>query len=298
VTSKADTPLLERPEFFDGERMTAADLAAVQGFHRELRWLHSRGLHGWGIAEGYAVTGNKGDRSVRVQPGFALDCYGRELILGESREKPVPPVARSADPYYLTVAYAEDSELRAETREGACGSFGAVRRPEEPRLEWRKPGERRPGLDVVVASVRLRDCKLATPVSPAEREALAVQQPYVAAGRTAPGATPWSYWPSASNPAGVRTTVSTTEAGFTGTPLYNAHVVGERVRGGIPAVTIDGNSWISNATATRFVLSVLLPAVTWPGGVLNRPNVVRSSGFLGQLMRTQGWHVVWMGVEG
>ena len=55
-----DIPVLERPAFFDGQQLTAADLEAVQAYHRELLWLHNRGLHNWGIAFGYAVEGKRG----------------------------------------------------------------------------------------------------------------------------------------------------------------------------------------------------------------------------------------------
>ena len=52
MVSDAEIPILERPAFFSGQRLTAADLDTVQTFHRELRWLHNRSLHSWGIAFG------------------------------------------------------------------------------------------------------------------------------------------------------------------------------------------------------------------------------------------------------
>ena len=135
-----DIPSLERPSFFDGQRLLAGDLNTTQAFHRELRWLHNRSLHNWGIAFGYAVTGKRKERTVSVQPGYALDCQGRELILAEAREIAVPPVAGNPDggpvTYYLTASYAEDAELTPEMRAGACEASGAVRRPEQPNIRW------------------------------------------------------------------------------------------------------------------------------------------------------------------
>src|SRR5207247_1213304 len=103
----ADIPILERPFFFDGQLLTAADLAAVQAFHRELRWLHNRALHDWGVVFGLGVSGARGARTVRVERGYALDCRGRDLIQDAPAELQVPPDA-GPTLYYLTASYLED----------------------------------------------------------------------------------------------------------------------------------------------------------------------------------------------
>src|SRR5262245_31968611 len=166
-----DIPLLERPAFFENQRLTAADLTATQSYNRELRWLHNRSLHSWGIAFGFAVSGPRGAQSVRVESGYAIDCIGRDLVLDEAREMPIPAVAGSSDgnpaSYYLTISYAEDSDLTPITRAGACNSSGAVRRPETPIVRWQDPADTnassryRPGLDVVLAAIRVQNCQLA-----------------------------------------------------------------------------------------------------------------------------------------
>src|SRR5688572_33281464 len=119
-------PDLDRPAFFDGQRLTAADLAAAQAYARELRWLHNRALHGWGIAFGYGVSGKRGERLVLVEPGYALDRLGRDLVLERAVERAVPPDAGPTT-YYLTVSYTDDEHLEPEQRAGACGTSGAVR---------------------------------------------------------------------------------------------------------------------------------------------------------------------------
>src|SRR5689334_10203964 len=98
---------IERLQFFDGQRLFAEDLQGLEQQHRELRWLHNQSLHQPGVASGYAVSGNKGDREVSIQPGYAIDSDGREIVLTEGEVLPVPPVRGDADgkpkPYYLTV---------------------------------------------------------------------------------------------------------------------------------------------------------------------------------------------------
>ena len=97
MSSTDDIPLLERPAFFDGQRLMAYDLAATQTYNRELRWLHNRSLHGWGIAFGFAIAGTRGVQSVKVDIGYAIDRIGRDLILDAPVEMPIPSVASASD---------------------------------------------------------------------------------------------------------------------------------------------------------------------------------------------------------
>src|SRR4051794_3215885 len=199
--ASSDIPTLERPVFFDGQRLTADDLEAVQAFDRELRWLHNRSLHGWGVSRGLTVRGERGAAAVEVAPGYALDCLGRELVVPEPVSLPVPPVVTSTR-WYLTVTYRGDDELTPELRDGACDMRGAVRLPDAPSLAFRP--KRRLGIDVVLARVNVEGCALAS-LSLAERNELHPPSPYVGAGRTVPGATEWRGWPDGGNPYAVAT---------------------------------------------------------------------------------------------
>src|SRR5258707_13601471 len=71
MTPIGSTKFIERVRFFDNERLIAPDLQAIDDFARQMRWLHNRSLHQPGVASGYAVAGQKGDREVTIQPGYA-----------------------------------------------------------------------------------------------------------------------------------------------------------------------------------------------------------------------------------
>jgi hypothetical protein len=94
-----------------------------------------------------------------------------------------------------------------------CHDGGAVRRAETPRLRFQNPRDPsdpatrfRRGLDVILATVLVEDCRLAAAPSTAERrDARPETQPFVAAGGTVAGATDWSFFPPAGLPAGVQT---------------------------------------------------------------------------------------------
>jgi hypothetical protein len=285
-------PMLERPAFFDGQRLTAADLGAAADYSSLLRRLHNRALHGWGVVLGLAVTGVRGARSVQVSPGLALDRSGRELLLPAAVEVAVPPVAAEGD-WFLVVSGADDADLAAEERAGVCGSEGAVRLLDEPFVRWLDATSE--AFDVVLAKATIRACKLADDVDLGARQQLPDEQPYIAAGQTPVGTTSWNWWPRDAKRAGVVTTVSTAEAGFRTTPSYQARLAGDR---GYGDDIYDGIGHVIGPSATSFDFCVVLPYLEpVPGattGILN-PSL---SGDIEEIFRdTLKWHVVWMGVE-
>lgn len=307
-------PQIYRPAFFDGQRLSADDLSAVNAFHRELRWLHSRSLHTWGIAVGFMVTGARGDRTVTVAPGYALDCVGRDLLLAEPVTLPVPPLAGSGDDpdlRYLTVSYLEDDDLAAsDARAGVCDGYGAVRRREAPRIRWQAVGDNeeesilRLGLDVILATASIKNCKLAQDVSLAERrEARPSDQPYIAAGQSVAGETAWNVWSDGQQTLGVETIVDTSGGKFSSTPRYQANVVGNRVlqepnANGVGGQFLEGFITIADPTPVSFRLRMTMPLdVTAAAWTMNpKSQIVVAT--MDELESTLNWHVVWMGVEG
>jgi hypothetical protein len=281
-------PRAERPAFFDGQRLTAADLTAGADYARVMRQLHNRALHGWGVVTGLGASGPRGERSVRVETGLALDCSGRELLLARATEVPVPPVAEESE-WLLVISGVGAGDLATEERVGICRTHGAVRLLDEPDVRWlaasgKHGAQLRPGLDVVLAAATLANCKLGADVDLAARQELAPEQPYVGAGESGRHSTAWKRWPATGKKLGVMTTVSTAEAGFRSIPSYQARLAGPRARGNI---VLDGPAHIESAAASSFDFCVNLSQAG------NQALGAASS----QTLQTLGWHVVWMGVE-
>ena len=311
MTAPISIPDLIRPAFFDGQRLDADDLAAIYDFHRELRWLHNRSLHSWGVAVGFGVSGKKGAREVAITPGYALDCMGHDLVLSRPATLPVPAVsgAPTGGPafYYLTASYIDDADLPlTELRDGVCdGGGGAVRRAERPRLRFQNPNDVsdaatrfRRGLDVVLAGIQVQDCALSAEPSTADRrDARPPTQPYVTAGSTPSGAPSWQFFPGSGAPIGVHTLVDTSAAGFQRTPAYSAHVVGSRSLAANGPL-IDGVASIEQPSPTSFLLRVTLPRNLKAGNQSLNPASIFAAGTLAQLEKTLAWSVWWMGVEG
>lgn len=76
--------VLDRNRYFTGKYMRARDFAADQDYFLDRHRLHNRLLHGWGIVCGLEVSSEKRSGcpvEIVVEPGIAIDCCGRELIL-------------------------------------------------------------------------------------------------------------------------------------------------------------------------------------------------------------------------
>ncbi|MFC7387813.1 hypothetical protein [Sphaerisporangium rhizosphaerae] len=246
-----DTRYVERLRFFDGQPLDAEDLQSLEEFNRELRWLHNRSLHQPGIGNGLAARGDKGDRQVLVQAGYALNAAGQELVLTGTHHQPVPSVGGDEDGgpavFDLVISYPPDEDLdEAEVRDGICAPRGAVRLRERPRFDWvrlrRDPaGGLRPVDDaerqavqagelIVLARAQVRDCALAAPLSVVpRRSARPPQRPRVVCGTVA-AEWRWSPSPPAAEAsfAWIETRIDTRAAGFARTPCYQARLAGPR----------------------------------------------------------------------
>jgi hypothetical protein len=327
---------IERVKFFDGQRLLASDLQDLEQFNRFMRWMHNQTLHSAGVAMGYAVTGNKGDSQIVVQPGYAIDSQGREIVLTKPYTIQVPPVANdgqgNAVYYDLVVSYPADATLpEAETRDGICVSRSAVRLLEKPTFCWAElvpttdptgtPGALDAARNAKLASLnqdiesgnRIRlaraevlNCQLNQPLSVAERlNARPATQPFISAGNTASIANTWS---AAASALGITVSqnVDTSAAQFRSAPRYTANVVGDRsvqvtVSGKPQTLLIDG--FVSMApTASGFTLSLLIPSIlidrslTLSAVAAALPAALNAP--LSAADSTPTWYIVWMGVEG
>jgi len=320
-----DTHTVERPSFFDGQALFATDLDGIAGLNRAMRWLHNRSLHQAGVGNGYAVAGRRGDREVRVQPGYALDALGREIVLLDTAELAVPPVAADRDGkavvFDVTVSYPSDDDLaeaESETRDGICRPRGVVRRRERPVVCWirleRAPdgtlravdpaqdADIRAGMKIVLTRAAVRNCKLDADVSITERRnARPPEQPHIACGRATVG---WARWEiPAAKPVtalGIQVGVDTSAAGFRLVPSYSARVAYPRPvelhsnNGGGSTYAFDLPAFVEEPTATDFHCRVAFVPLGDTG--LNSDQLTQ---IVAQAnAQPTGWPVVWMGVEG
>lgn len=327
----------ERIQFFDGQRLFASDLQDLEQFNREMRRLHNQSLHQPGVASGFAVSGQKDDREVAIQPGYAIDSLGREIVLTEPLSLQVPPVATDSagrPVYYdLVVSYPADVEL-AENRAGVCVSRGAVRLREEPVFCWVEltptdepsgspaaladdrsaklvtlKDEIQRGLRLRLARAEVFNCKLNQPLSIAQRRnARPAQQPYTFAGRTQAGGS----WGAAvtSDGSGLELSlrVDTSVAQFRSTPRYFAHAIGEREvtlpDAGKTALILDGFARVADrkdeprSPSAQSFLFALRVSSTFLEGRTRAQLEELAKQLTGGAGPLKEWYVEWLGVEG
>jgi hypothetical protein len=329
MTIIGGTRFLERSRFFNGQRLFASDLQAVEEFNREMRWLHNQSLHQPGIGSGFAISAKKGDRQVVIQPGYAIDSEGREIVLADTAIEPVPPVADDgfgeAVYFDLTVSYPDERALKAsETRDGVCAPRGAIRLREAPVFCWVRlgpPPDRLPTdaalRDAVLQGLRLRlaraqvlNCQLDRPLSLAQRRnAKPAEQPYVACGTAAQ--LKWTL-PTGPESVGVGlqllATIDTSAAGFRTPPCYSAHLLGEReftftVNGTTVKRLLDGFVMLLAPDKSSFDFSLLVPdsLLTKVPEQATDPDPRKDPTFAKQLaeqIQANEWRVDWIGVEG
>ncbi len=82
----------KRINFFKGFLTTEHDWNDAEKYHVEKRKLHNRLLHAPGVAMGYmgdmrVVARARGDLAMEIQPGYAIDGAGNDLILWDAQIK-------------------------------------------------------------------------------------------------------------------------------------------------------------------------------------------------------------------
>lgn len=220
---------LDRVAFHEGGRLAAADLQ--DAFDRETtqRALHVQAVHQtFGIALGLEIglpieDGETVTDAVEVGSGVAYDCFGRLILLSETRRLHLPPPVAGGEGealYDLTAAH--EPTLAAD----GCAPAG-LRRQERPRFRWH-PARR---AETLAETVRLgeelplgrftlqRDDSGRWQALPAidprfRRYTQPLARPYIASGSASLTA-PWS-----SSRLAWTATVDTGAAAFTGAPHY------------------------------------------------------------------------------
>lgn len=84
-----------RPRFFAGQLLTEDDLEALSGYVTGKNRLHNRYLFGAGVVCGLQVGCHPcGGGTVRVAPGYALDCCGNDIVVECAEELDVNKLVR------------------------------------------------------------------------------------------------------------------------------------------------------------------------------------------------------------
>jgi hypothetical protein len=123
---------IERIRYFPGRLLGEADLAQEQLYLREKARRHNRMLHGWGVVSGLRVREGPGTEEITVEPGYALDPNGDEIVVADDvivalcREdddgNAVSPCPRPDRPQHLRRKRSPDEQLYVAIRYAECAT--------------------------------------------------------------------------------------------------------------------------------------------------------------------------------
>ena len=167
------TDEVERLHYYERQFLGATDFEAAQTYQRNMRRRHSLGHHTLGIVVGLELVERpaEGDAKavdVFVQPGLAIDGYGREILVLAPRRLEVPEFERFSDlrDREVWIRYREELGQRPQAGFEQCDEvdqFGRVRESFAIEVEPRPPRHDR----VMIAG---RDAIASTDATPATPE--------------------------------------------------------------------------------------------------------------------------------
>jgi hypothetical protein len=136
----------ERPAFFEGQILAAADLTSTVDYGRGQLARHERYLHSWGIADGLTLTPSmpktdpktgKTYVDVTLAKGFAIDRTGREIVVPEQQilsttdfSNANPSAVENTD-YPILLLGIDTIPPAAPLATGACGAASQPTRTQE-----------------------------------------------------------------------------------------------------------------------------------------------------------------------
>jgi hypothetical protein len=116
-----------RVRYFDGQVLRTDEFADEQAYHVATRRRHNLSHHEWGIAVGLELTYDAQDATLYVEPGYAVDGYGRELVLPQRRPLPSSAFAdKASDDLEVSLAYDRVGTNAAPPGYAGCDSAGDV----------------------------------------------------------------------------------------------------------------------------------------------------------------------------
>lgn len=143
--------LVQRPRFFEGQILGAADLADGLEYARSQQARHHRLVHEWGIADGLALVASRAPGGpfviVKLTAGLALDGTGREIVVPEDVTLDEKLFNRSnvvvgdPDALYPVLLAGADSPTLPRPVSHSCTVAQASRTVESYKLSFGAPGD-------------------------------------------------------------------------------------------------------------------------------------------------------------
>lgn len=103
-----------RPNYYHGQLLLEKDFLAEQNYHISARRRHNLKLHGSGVVRGLEVV-RRGESSITVQPGYAIDDSGREIFLDSAEDFDLSEFGAN-DTVNVSLMYQDEEEAAGDTK--------------------------------------------------------------------------------------------------------------------------------------------------------------------------------------
>lgn len=130
--SKATATNPARGRWVPTQYLRAQDLSDEQAYHIAMRRRHNATQHVWGIVHGLDIT--QVDTALFVQPGIAVDGFGREIVVAVTTELP----AHQFDTFETDFLEVWLSYDRSEGSPAPVGYVGRTCDADRPASRWRE----------------------------------------------------------------------------------------------------------------------------------------------------------------
>jgi hypothetical protein len=98
---------IKRLNYYNSQFLKEDDFRDEQLYHKQMRYLHNRGLHTWGVVQGLEVKQVTGRSEVTVAAGVAIDRLGREVVLSAETDAIALDSFAANSRIYVTINFAE-----------------------------------------------------------------------------------------------------------------------------------------------------------------------------------------------
>jgi hypothetical protein len=143
---------IKRLNYFNHQFLEEQDFRDEQKYHLEMRRTLNRALHIWGVVEGLQVA-RSGNRELVIEPGFALDREGRELVVAKPVTRDVGDAEKNR-PLHVLISYKEHTEEADRRNSGGIEGYNRITEYVEISLTHEPD---RSGSGVLLATVHLDD---------------------------------------------------------------------------------------------------------------------------------------------
>ncbi len=137
-------PHFKRNNYLYGKLLTTADFQAEQNYFINKQRLINRTLFGTGVVSGLEVTADKSAGIIRLSEGFALDGYGREIVLPKQmmfnlNQKYTPKEVGKTRDLFVWIKYDENMTDPIPALEDAGTAFNMITEGSKIEFDWAPP---------------------------------------------------------------------------------------------------------------------------------------------------------------